>query len=153
LFHSLLLWKDILFFCSTRAWTQGLHLEPLHQPYFCAGFFKIGSCRTICLGWLSTAILLIFASWIVRITGVSHLHRAVRIFFSPGDIVILKLLWDRYSHFWFILISDSMIYLFPSFKLKLICVIIYNMYFVQEAYSYISCHHIIWQLVDLIGAI
>jgi hypothetical protein len=22
---------------------QGLHLEPLHQPYFCEGFFEIGS--------------------------------------------------------------------------------------------------------------
>jgi hypothetical protein len=25
------------------AWTQGLHFEPLHQPYFCEGFFNIGS--------------------------------------------------------------------------------------------------------------
>jgi hypothetical protein len=27
-----------------KVWTQGLHLEPLHQPSFCEGFFKIGSC-------------------------------------------------------------------------------------------------------------
>jgi hypothetical protein len=33
----------IFIFCSTRALTQGLHLEPLHQPYFCKGFFEIGS--------------------------------------------------------------------------------------------------------------
>jgi hypothetical protein len=40
----------------------GLHLEPLHQPYFCEGIFKIGSCGTICLGCLRTEILLISAS-------------------------------------------------------------------------------------------
>jgi hypothetical protein len=22
------------FFCGTGAWTQGLHLQPLHQPFF-----------------------------------------------------------------------------------------------------------------------
>jgi hypothetical protein len=33
----------VLFFCGTGIWTQGLHLEPLHHPYFCEGFFKIGS--------------------------------------------------------------------------------------------------------------
>jgi hypothetical protein len=31
------------FFCGTGAWTRGLHLEPLHQPYLCEGFFEIGS--------------------------------------------------------------------------------------------------------------
>jgi hypothetical protein len=31
------------FFGGTGAWTQGLHIKPLHQPYFCEGFFKIGS--------------------------------------------------------------------------------------------------------------
>jgi hypothetical protein len=33
----------VTFFCSTEARTQGLHLESLHQPYFCEGFFEIGS--------------------------------------------------------------------------------------------------------------
>jgi hypothetical protein len=33
------------FLCSTGAWTQGLHLEPLHHPHLCEGFFKIGSCK------------------------------------------------------------------------------------------------------------
>jgi hypothetical protein len=27
------------------AWTQGLHHQPLHQPYFCKRFFEIGSCE------------------------------------------------------------------------------------------------------------
>jgi hypothetical protein len=33
------------FFFGTRAWTQGLHLEALHQPFFCEGSFEIGSCK------------------------------------------------------------------------------------------------------------
>jgi hypothetical protein len=33
------------FFGSTGIGTQGLHLEPLHQPFFVLGFFKIGSCK------------------------------------------------------------------------------------------------------------
>jgi hypothetical protein len=36
------------------------------------GFYEIGSCRTICLGWFQTMILLISASWVARITGVSY---------------------------------------------------------------------------------
>jgi hypothetical protein len=32
-----------LFFCGTGVWTQGLHLEPLHQPFFVMDFFEIGS--------------------------------------------------------------------------------------------------------------
>jgi hypothetical protein len=68
-------------FCSTGVWTQGLHLEPLHQPFFVKRFFEIGSCELfIYLGWLQTAILLISASWVARITGVSHQHPAFRSF-------------------------------------------------------------------------
>jgi hypothetical protein len=37
----------LFFFFGTAAWTQGLHLESLHQPYFCEGFFEIRSCSTI----------------------------------------------------------------------------------------------------------
>jgi hypothetical protein len=29
----------IFFFLGTGAWTQGLHLEPLHQTFFIKGFF------------------------------------------------------------------------------------------------------------------
>jgi hypothetical protein len=28
------------FFCSTGAWTQGLHLEPLHQPFYVKAFSR-----------------------------------------------------------------------------------------------------------------
>jgi hypothetical protein len=43
------------------------------SPFSVMGFFKIGSCRTIhSPGWLWALIILIFASWVARITGVSH---------------------------------------------------------------------------------
>jgi hypothetical protein len=57
------------FFCSTWVWTQGLHLEPHHQPCFVLGVFKIRGSQTIYLGWFRTVILLISASWLTRITG------------------------------------------------------------------------------------
>jgi hypothetical protein len=41
--------------------------------FLCWGLFQGRVSRTICLGWLLTEILLISASWIARITGVSHL--------------------------------------------------------------------------------
>jgi hypothetical protein len=70
--RSLSLGFFFFLFCGTRVWTQSLHLEPLHQPYFCDEFFRDRISRTICLGWLWTVILLISASWVARITGVSH---------------------------------------------------------------------------------
>jgi hypothetical protein len=42
-------------------WTQGLHLEPLHQTFSVLGILEIGS---FCPGWLWTIILLISASWV-----------------------------------------------------------------------------------------
>jgi hypothetical protein len=68
------------FFCSTGVWTQGLTiirqalllLEPLHQPFLGMFFFKIGSQGLFAWGWLWTAILLISASWVARITRVSY---------------------------------------------------------------------------------
>jgi hypothetical protein len=36
------------FFCSTRVWTQVLHLEPLHQPFFVMSFFQDRVSLTIC---------------------------------------------------------------------------------------------------------
>jgi hypothetical protein len=35
--------KDTFFFAVLGFWTQGLHLEALHQPFFVKGFFKIES--------------------------------------------------------------------------------------------------------------
>jgi hypothetical protein len=32
-----------IYLFGTAAWTQSLHLEPLHQPFFVIGIFEIGS--------------------------------------------------------------------------------------------------------------
>jgi hypothetical protein len=39
---------------------------------FCVRYFQGRVSWTICLGWLWTVILLLSASWVARITGVSH---------------------------------------------------------------------------------
>jgi hypothetical protein len=41
---------------------------------FCFGYFQDRVSRTIFLGWIRTVILLISASQVARITGVSHQH-------------------------------------------------------------------------------
>jgi hypothetical protein len=33
----------IIIFWGTRVWTEGLHFEPLYQPFIVMGFFEIGS--------------------------------------------------------------------------------------------------------------
>jgi hypothetical protein len=48
----------LFIYSGTGAWTQDLHFEPLHQPFFCDGYFWDRILETICLGWLQTAILL-----------------------------------------------------------------------------------------------
>jgi hypothetical protein len=70
--------RIFFFFGCAGAWTQDLHLEPLHYPYFCEGFFEIGSrnCKLFPRGWLRTMILLVSASWVARITSMSHRHPA-----------------------------------------------------------------------------
>jgi hypothetical protein len=56
------------FFCGTGTWTQGLHLETLHQPYFWDRVLQ-----TICPGWLQTSTHLISASWVARIMACFYL--------------------------------------------------------------------------------
>jgi hypothetical protein len=70
------------FFWCAGVWTQGLHLEPLHQPFFCDGIFQDRVSWTICLDWFWTVILLISASCVARITGVSHRYPAWNSFLS-----------------------------------------------------------------------
>jgi hypothetical protein len=60
------------FFWGTEVWTQGLHLELLYHPFFCDGVFQDRVLQTICPGWLWTMILLISASWVVRIIKMTH---------------------------------------------------------------------------------
>jgi hypothetical protein len=68
------------FFCGTKAWTQGLHPEPLHQPFFLWWiFFKIGFHWLFV--WASNVILLrSSASWVARIIGMRHQGPACLLF-------------------------------------------------------------------------
>jgi hypothetical protein len=58
----------------------GLKLRAFTLSHFaspsCDGCFWNRVSQTICQGWLQTAILLISASWIARITGMSHWYPA-----------------------------------------------------------------------------
>jgi hypothetical protein len=66
------------FICGTGVWTQGLHFEPLHQPFFVMGIFEIGSHKLF--AWASFKP----QSWVARIPGVSHQHLAILLFLH-GD--------------------------------------------------------------------
>jgi hypothetical protein len=76
-FFVLLLLLVFLFcfvlFCSTGVWTQGLHVEPLQSFWW---VFPDRVSQTIHSHWLRTAVLLISASGVTRITGVSHQYQA-----------------------------------------------------------------------------
>jgi hypothetical protein len=62
------MWLQNFFFSyGTGVWTQGPHLDPHHQPYFYDGFFWDRISQVICLGWLQTKILLVSASWVVKV--------------------------------------------------------------------------------------
>jgi hypothetical protein len=76
-----------------------IHLEPLCQPFFLWRVFQDRVLWTICLVWLQTSIFLISASWVARITGVSHRHLAPFAFYHSlslcfNDLVVfLPLMW------------------------------------------------------------
>jgi hypothetical protein len=53
--------------------------------YFVIGFLEIFS-WTICLGWLKTAILLVSASWVAGIAGVSHQYPEISHFLNQTSI-------------------------------------------------------------------
>jgi hypothetical protein len=38
-YHTIF-FKLLGFFCSNRVWIQGLHLKPLHEPFFVIGFSR-----------------------------------------------------------------------------------------------------------------
>jgi hypothetical protein len=60
--------------------------------FFVMGFFQGKVLGTICLGWLWIAILLISASWVAKITGVSHQHLVIfllLIFLSTNFVLVL----------------------------------------------------------------
>jgi hypothetical protein len=82
---------QFFFFGGTGVWTQGfpkakqeLYCLSHTSCPLCSGNFGDGAFWTICLGWPQTMILLISASQIARITGVSHQHSAGACNFSLG---------------------------------------------------------------------
>jgi hypothetical protein len=96
------------FFCSIGIWTQGLTLfEPLCQPFFVLNIFEIRSCELSCPSWPQTVILLISASCVARITGVStgarhvdHIwvHLVITITLWAGNLVFPISDWGPERH-------------------------------------------------------
>jgi hypothetical protein len=71
---SFVFWVCLVFFFILGLELSAFTLSRSTSPIFVKFFFKIRSHRPICPGWLQTAILLISASWVARITSVSHWH-------------------------------------------------------------------------------
>jgi hypothetical protein len=70
-FSFLSFFPFLSFFLSVLGLELGAYTLRYSTSPFCHGFFQ-DILWTICLGWLQTVILLISASWISRIAGVSH---------------------------------------------------------------------------------
>jgi hypothetical protein len=74
--RSQYVWPGFLFFLSVLELELKAYILSHSQAFFCDFFFS-ESCELFAQGCLRTMILLISASWIVRITGVSHQHQLV----------------------------------------------------------------------------
>jgi hypothetical protein len=93
----------LFFFYSTGAWTQDLHLEPLHQPFFVMGFFEIGSHKLFPragLEWWSSWSLLPES----RIIGMGHWRLASNFLLLCGQYcysssVLKRIDWLDHCHF------------------------------------------------------
>jgi hypothetical protein len=60
---------------------------------FVLGIFEIGSLKLFDLGWIRTTIFMISASWVARITGVSHRCPACSDYFRDGVSWTICLGW------------------------------------------------------------
>jgi hypothetical protein len=90
-------------YCLRIARLVFLLLEPLHQPLYYDGFFQARILRTIFPGCLWTMILLISATWVGRITGVSHRHPGWTLFLFVFSLWLMTL--NTFSHsYWFFII-------------------------------------------------
>jgi hypothetical protein len=81
--------RSLVFFHGAGDWTQGfmltkqvLYCFSLTSSPFCSGYFGGGVWKTICPGWLRTTILLISASQVARLTGLSYWCLAMVYFLS-----------------------------------------------------------------------
>jgi hypothetical protein len=75
-----------IFFVVLEFELRAYTLSHSTSPFSWWIFFKIQSIKLFCLGWVQTAILLISASWVARITVVSHWHPAPPTFFDHASI-------------------------------------------------------------------
>jgi hypothetical protein len=90
-------------FCGTGVWTQGLHLEPFHWPLFVLGIFKIESHYLLRLAL--NLILLIPASWVPGITGMSHWCLAIWLILC---MIFFLSIWAKWpEHCMYIWIKDT----------------------------------------------
>jgi hypothetical protein len=76
------------FFCGTGFELRAYTLSYSTSPFFVMGFFKIVS-QTVCSGWLQTEMLLVSASWVARITGMSHQHPTECMFLNRVLLVLV----------------------------------------------------------------
>jgi hypothetical protein len=68
--YELLPFAFFFFFFSTEVWTQDLHLQPIHHPFFVIFFFsKVRSCEL--LAWAGFKP---WSSWSAKIIGLNHWH-------------------------------------------------------------------------------
>jgi hypothetical protein len=75
--------------CFWQYWGLNSGPMPWATPpsLFCKGFFQDSISQTICPCWPQTLILLICASWVARITGMSHWCLALFYFLSKMFIM------------------------------------------------------------------
>jgi hypothetical protein len=69
-------------------------MPPTH---FLLGIFKIGSHELLAQDWLQAMIFLISASWVARITGVSHHRPALLRFLRWGLATLLRLALNSWT--------------------------------------------------------
>jgi hypothetical protein len=93
------------FFGGTGIWTYVYHFSHTSSP-FCSGYFGNGILGTICLSCPWTVSLLISASQLGRITGMSHRHPVPTHFYTEIFLLWWKidfmgknpLLWPKWSN-------------------------------------------------------
>jgi hypothetical protein len=69
---------------------SSLHLEPPHHPYFCKGFERVSQTMP---GLARIVNLLISASWVARIIGMSHGRQAKPAIFALGLLFMPTPVW------------------------------------------------------------
>jgi hypothetical protein len=98
LINSQFQWLVLGFFEVLGIESRAFTLSHSTIPFFCDGYFRDRVSWTLCPGWLQTMIHLISASWVAKITGMSHWHPTT---VSVLLALIKVLAWARhYSKHW-----------------------------------------------------